>query len=52
MKHTNHSLRATSAIRMFSGGVHEKVITEKTGHCSLQALRLYEKIQPRMEKAI
>jgi len=52
VKYTNHSLRATSATRMFTGGVPEKVIAEKTGHRSLQALRLYEKTQLSMEKAV
>ena len=51
VKYTNHSLRATSATRMFTGGVPEKVIAEKTGHRSLQALGLYEKTQLSMEKA-
>ena len=52
VKYTNHSLRATSTTRMFSGGVPEKLIAEKTGHRSLQALRSYERTPSYMEKAI
>ena len=37
---SNHSLRATSATTI---GVPEKVIQECTGHCSLEALRTYER---------
>ena len=54
VKYTNHSLRATSTTRMFSGGVPEKLIAEKTGHRSLQALnyRNYERTPSNMERAI
>ena len=41
-QYTNHSLRATSATRMYSKNVREKLISEKTGHRSLTALRVYE----------
>ena len=37
---------------MFSRGVPEKLIAEKTGHRSLKALRFYERTQPEMEKAV
>ena len=52
VRDTNHSLRATAATRMFSTGVPEKVIAEKTGHRSLKALCFYEHTQPAMEKAV
>ena len=39
---TNHSLRATAATEMFRRGVPEKLIQERTGHRSLEALRSYE----------
>ena len=39
---TNHSLRATSATHMYRSGVTEKVIQERTGHRSLEALWTYE----------
>ena len=52
VRYTNHSLRPTSTTRMFSGGVPEKLIAEKTGHRSLQSLRCYERTQMKMEQAI
>ena len=43
VKYTNHSLRATSASRMFMSGVPEKIVAEVTGHKSVKALRQYER---------
>ena len=40
VKYTNHSLRATSTTRMFSGGVPEKLIADKTGHRACNLLDL------------
>ena len=40
---TNHSLRATGATHMYESGVPEKLIQERTGHRSLEALRSYER---------
>ena len=40
---TNHSLRATGASQLFQGNVPEKIIQERTGHRSLEALRQYER---------
>ena len=40
---TNHSLRATSATRMYERNVPEKIIQERTGHRSLESLRCYER---------
>ena len=39
---TNHSLRATGATRLYEKGAPEKLIQERTGHRSLEALRAYE----------
>ena len=39
---TNHSLRATAATRLYSAGVDEQLITEKTGHRS-SAVRSYKR---------
>ena len=39
---TNHSLRATGALELFAAGVPEKIIKERTGHRSLEALHVYE----------
>ena len=40
---TNHSMRATSVTQMYATGVPEKVIQERTGHRSLEALCVYER---------
>ena len=39
---TNHSLRATGTSMMLQAGVPEKIVQERTGHRSLEALRMYE----------
>ena len=52
VKHTNHSLRATSASRMFSSGVPEKIVAEVTGHKSLTALRQYERTTETQYQAV
>lgn len=41
---TNHSLRATGATELYESGVPEKLIQERTGHRSLEALRVYERM--------
>ena len=43
VNYTNYSLRATSASRMFTSGVPEKIGAEFTGHKSLTSLRQYER---------
>ena len=35
--HTNHSLRATGATELYTAGVPEKIIQERTGHRSVNA---------------
>ena len=50
-RYTNHSLRATGITRMFSAGVPEKIIAEKSGHRSLKALRFYEHTSDEQEMA-
>ena len=39
---TNHSLRATGATELYLAGVPEKIIQQRTGHQSVEALRQYE----------
>jgi integrase len=34
-RYTNHSLRATTATRLYQAGVEEQLIMERTGHRSL-----------------
>ena len=48
--YTNHSLRATAITRMYKSGVPEKVISEKSGHRSLKALRVYEHTSVHQQK--
>ena len=43
-KKTNHSLRVTGATALFDAGVPERIIQSRTGHKSVEALRLYERV--------
>ena len=49
---TNHSLQVSSATRLFEAGVPEKVIQQRTGHRSLEALRMYERVTEQQEQAV
>ena len=49
---TNHSLRATGASELFEVGIPEKIIKERTGHRSLEALRLYERTTCEQQQAV
>ena len=49
---TNHSLRAASATQMYDSGVPEKMIQERTGHRSLEALRMYERTNQSQHQAV
>ena len=49
---TNHSLRATGASELFEAGVPEKIIKERTGHLSLESLRMYERTTSHQHKAV
>ena len=40
---TNHSFRAFGATKLFQTGVSEKLIQQRTGHRSIEALRQYER---------
>ena len=41
--YTNHSLRATTATRLFSAGADEQLIMERTGHRSVDGVRSYKR---------
>ena len=41
--YTNHSLRATTATRLYAKGVDEQLIMERTGHSSTTAVRSYKR---------
>ena len=49
---TNHSLRATGASKLFAAGVPEKIIKERTGHRSLEALHVYERTTSVQHQAV
>ena len=49
---TNHSLRATGATELYTAGVAEKIIKERTGHRSLECLRMYERTSTKQHKAV
>lgn len=49
---TNHSLRATGATQFYLAGVPEKIIKERTGHKSLEALRHYENTSDKQNVAV
>ena len=50
--YTNHSLRATSASRLFAKNVPEKIIQEKSGHRSAAGLRAYEHTTADQHRAV
>ena len=41
---TNYSLRVSGATSLFSAGVPERIIQQRTGHRSVEALQLYERV--------
>ncbi len=42
--YTNHSLRATTATRLFDAGIDEQLIIARTGHSSTVGVRSYKRI--------
>ena len=49
---TNHSLRVSGATSLFDAGVPERVIQQRTGHQSIEGLRIYERITDEQEMAV
>lgn len=49
---TNHSLRTTGVTRLFKANVPEKLIQERTGHKSTDALQRYERTSVVQQKAV
>ena len=41
---TNHSLRVTTATRLFKSGIDEQLIMSRTGHRSVEGVRVYKRI--------
>jgi hypothetical protein len=50
--HTNHSLRATGATELYTAGVPEKIIQERTGHRLVECLRMYEHTSDKQQHAV
>lgn len=49
---TNHSLRATAATRLYSSGVDEQLVMERTGHRSLEGVRSYKRTSAEQREAV
>ena len=49
---TNHSLRASAVTDLFQANVLEKLIQERTGHKTVQALRVYQHTTDDQQKAV
>ena len=49
---SNHSLRAASATQMYGSRIPEKIIQERTGHRSLEALRMYKRTNQLQRQAV
>ena len=50
--HTSHSLYATGATALYTAGVPEKIIQERTGHQSIECLRMYEHTNEKQQLAV
>ena len=50
--HTNHSLRTTGATELYTAGVPEKIIQERTGHRCIESLRTYEHTSSKQQLAV
>ena len=49
---TNHSLRVTTATRLYQAGVDEQLIMERTGHRSLDGVRCYKRTSEEQRVAL
>ena len=49
---TNHSLRATAATRLYSSGVDEHLVMERTGHRSIKGIRSYKRTSGEQQEAV
>ena len=49
---TNHSLRVTTATRLFQRGVDEQLIMARTGHRSIEGVRTYKRISEQQVKDV
>ena len=49
---TNHSLRATAATRLYSSGIDEQLVMERTGHRSVEGVRSYKRTSSEQQKNV
>ena len=49
---TNHSLRATTATRLYQLGVDEQLVMERTGHRNLDGVRHYKRTSDKQQEAL
>ena len=49
---TNHSLRATSTTRLYESGIDEQLVTERTGHRSLDGVSSYKRTTDSQREAV
>ena len=49
---TNHSLRATTATRLYQAGVNEQLVMERMGHQSLDGVRSYKRTSTVQQESI
>ncbi len=48
----NHSLRATAATRLYSSGIDEQLVMERTGHRSTEGIRSYKRTSTEQQVAV
>ena len=49
---TNHSLRATTATRLYVEGIDEQLVMERTGHRSIEGVRSYKRTSSEQQENI
>ncbi len=49
---TNHSLRVTAATRLYQAGVDEQLIMKRTGHRSIEGVRVYKRASDDQEQVV
>ena len=49
---TNHSLRATAATHLYSSGVDEQLVMERTVHRSVEGIRSYKRTSIQQQEAV
>ncbi len=46
---TNHSLRATAATQLYSSGIDEQLVMERTGQRNIEGIRSYKRTMKQKE---